>query len=84
MEEQLGNELARAFFGSDSLLRRKARHDRQLQAALHGDARRRDQDDALTAAMRCSSAGGSASESPRETPTSEGAMPGLAPSLRSG
>ena len=34
VEEQLGNELARAFFGSDSLLRRKARSDRQLQAAL--------------------------------------------------
>ena len=31
----------RAFFGSDSLLRRKARHDRQLQAARAGDPQHR-------------------------------------------
>jgi carboxyl-terminal processing protease len=49
---QLGDELARAFFGSDSLLRRKARTDRQLQAALQVLRGVRTQDDALTAAMK--------------------------------
>ncbi len=57
VEEQLGNELARAFFGSDSLLRRKARHDRQLQAALQVIHGARTQDDALTAAMRAQLSG---------------------------
>jgi carboxyl-terminal processing protease len=57
VQEQLGNELARAFFGSDSLLRRKAKNDRQLQAALqvmHGAGT---QDEALTAAMRAQLSG---------------------------
>jgi carboxyl-terminal processing protease len=49
---QLGDELARAFFGSDSLLRRKARTDRQLQAALQVLRGVRTQDEALTAAMK--------------------------------
>jgi carboxyl-terminal processing protease len=49
---QLGDELTRAFFGSDSLLRRKARTDRQLQAALQVLRGVRTQDDALTAAMK--------------------------------
>jgi carboxyl-terminal processing protease len=50
--EQLGNEVARSFFGSDSLLRRKAKTDRQLQAALqviHGAST---EDEALAAAMQ--------------------------------
>jgi carboxyl-terminal processing protease len=57
VEEQLGNELARAFFGSDSLLRRKARNDRQLQAALQVIRGAQTQDDALTAAMRAQLSG---------------------------
>jgi carboxyl-terminal processing protease len=52
VQDQLENELARAFFGSDSLLRRKARSDRQLQAALTVIRGVDTQDDALTAAMR--------------------------------
>jgi carboxyl-terminal processing protease len=52
VEEQLGNELARAFFGSDSVLRRKARTDRQLQAALTVLRGADTQDATLTAAMR--------------------------------
>jgi carboxyl-terminal processing protease len=52
VEEQLGNELARAFFGSDSVLRRKARTDRQLQAALAVMRGADTQDGTLTAAMR--------------------------------
>jgi hypothetical protein len=50
--DQLGNELTRAFFGSDSLLRRKARTDRQLQAAVQMIRGAHTQDDALTAAMK--------------------------------
>jgi hypothetical protein len=57
IEEQLGNELARAFFGSDSLIRRKARNDRQLQAALQVIRGAQTQDDALTAAMRAQLSG---------------------------
>lgn len=57
IEEQLGNELARAFFGSDSLIRRKARSDRQLQAALQVIRSAPTQDDALTAAMRAQLSG---------------------------
>jgi hypothetical protein len=57
IEEQLGNELTRAFFGSDSLLRRKARNDRQLQAALQVLRTAKDQDDALTAAMHAQLSG---------------------------
>jgi carboxyl-terminal processing protease len=57
VDEQLGNELARAFFGSDSLLRRKARNDRQLQAALQVIRGAQTQDDALTAAMRAQLSG---------------------------
>jgi carboxyl-terminal processing protease len=52
VEEQLDNELARAFFGSDSVLRRQARTDRQLQAALQVIQRAPTQEDALTAAMK--------------------------------
>lgn len=57
IEEQLGNELTRAFFGSDSLIRRKARNDRQLQAALQVMRGSHDQDEALTAAMRAQLSG---------------------------
>jgi carboxyl-terminal processing protease len=57
IEEQLGYELTRAFFGSDSLLRRKARNDRQLQAALQVMRGSKDQDDALNAAMRAQLSG---------------------------
>ena len=47
----------RAFFGSDSLIRRKARSDRQLQAALQVIRATPTQDDALTAAMRAQLSG---------------------------
>ncbi len=57
VEEQLGNELARAFFGSDSVSRRKSRGDRQLQAALMVVRDSRTQEDALTAAMRAQLSG---------------------------
>jgi carboxyl-terminal processing protease len=57
IEEQLANELARAFFGSDSLLRRKSRNDRQLQAALEVIRQSNTQDDALKAAMRAQLSG---------------------------
>ena len=57
VEEQLGNELTRAFFGSDSLLRRKVRHDRQLQAALQVMRASKNQDDVLNAAMRAQLSG---------------------------
>ena len=52
MEEQLGNELARAFFGSDSVLRRKAGAMSPAPGRARGDARRRYPDGTLTAAMR--------------------------------
>ena len=52
IQEQLGTELTRAFFGSESVLRRKARSDRQLQAALQVIRGAPTQDDALTGAMR--------------------------------
>ncbi len=57
IEEQLANELARTFFGSDSLLRRKARSDRQLQAALQVVRGSKTQDEALDAAMRAQLSG---------------------------
>lgn len=57
IEEQLGNELTRAFFGSESVLRRKAKTDRQLQAALQVIRGVPTQDAALTAAMRAQLSG---------------------------
>lgn len=57
VEEQLGNELARAFFGSDSLLRRRTKTDRQLQATLQVMRGASTQDDALMAAMRAQLSG---------------------------
>jgi carboxyl-terminal processing protease len=57
IDDQLATELARVFFGSDSLLRRKARTDRQLQAALQVVRTTRSQDDALTAAMHAQLSG---------------------------
>jgi carboxyl-terminal processing protease len=57
VEEQLENELARAFFGSDSLVRRKLRNDRQLKAALQVLRGGATQDDVLNAAMRAQLSG---------------------------
>jgi hypothetical protein len=57
IEEQLGTELTRAFFGSESVLRRKARSDRQLQAALQVMRGVPTQDEVLTAAMRAQLSG---------------------------
>jgi hypothetical protein len=34
VSEQLGNEIARELFGTESVVRRQAKADRQLQAAL--------------------------------------------------
>ena len=57
IEEQLGIELTRAFFGSESVLRRKAHADRQLQAALQVMRAAPTQDDVLTAAMKAQLSG---------------------------
>ena len=50
VDEQLGYEIARAFFGSDSCSAGRRRSDRQLQAALRIMRGARTQDDALTIA----------------------------------
>jgi carboxyl-terminal processing protease len=57
VEEQLANELTQAFFDSETVLRRKAQGDRQLQAALLVMRGAKSQDDALTAAMRAQLSG---------------------------
>ena len=48
VDEQLGYEIARELFGSDSMLRRQARTDRQIQAALRILRGSRTQQEALT------------------------------------
>lgn len=55
--DQLGTELTRAFFGTESALRRKTETDRQLQAALQVIQRAKSQEDVLTAAMRAQLSG---------------------------
>ena len=58
VNEQLGNEIARELFGSESVVRRQAKADRQLQAALKLLRSTRTQEDALTAAVAAQMAGG--------------------------
>ncbi|MFL5493566.1 MAG: S41 family peptidase [Gemmatimonadales bacterium] len=48
VDEQLGYEIARELFGSDSMLRRQAKTDRQIQAALRILRGSRTQQEALT------------------------------------
>ncbi len=50
--EQLGCEIAREMFGSESVLRRQAKSDRQLQSALRVLRGHRDQSDVIAAASR--------------------------------
>jgi predicted transcriptional regulator len=51
ISEQLGNEIARELFGTESVVRRQAKADRQLQAALRLLRTTRSQEEALTAAV---------------------------------
>ena len=57
VDEQLGYEIARELFGSDSMLRRQAKTDRQIQAALRILRASRTQQDALTFATAAQVAG---------------------------
>lgn len=57
VDEQLGFEIARELFGSDSMLRRQAKTDRQIQAALRILRSSRTQQDALTLATAAQLAG---------------------------
>ena len=50
VDEQLGYEIARELFGMESVVRRQAKADRQLQAALRIVRASRTQQEALTAA----------------------------------
>ncbi len=52
IQEQLTAELTRAYFDSETVVRRRAQRDRQLQAALLVLRGAGSQDEALTAAMR--------------------------------
>ncbi|HEU5039804.1 MAG TPA: S41 family peptidase [Gemmatimonadales bacterium] len=51
VNEQLGNEIARELFGTESVVRRQAKADRQLQAALRLLRAGGSQQDILTAAV---------------------------------
>jgi carboxyl-terminal processing protease len=57
VDEQLGYEIARELFGSDSMLRRQTMTDRQLQAAVRILRGSRTQQEALTFAMTAQLAG---------------------------
>jgi carboxyl-terminal processing protease len=57
VDEQLGYEIARELFGSDSMLRRQTKTDRQIQAALRILRASRTQQDALTLAATAQLAG---------------------------
>jgi carboxyl-terminal processing protease len=57
VDEQLGYEIARELFGSDSMLRRQAKTDRQIQAALRILRGSRTQQEALTFATTAQLAG---------------------------
>jgi hypothetical protein len=57
VDEQLGNEIARELFGTESVVRRQAKADRQLQAALRLLRTTRSQEDALTAAVAAQASG---------------------------
>ncbi|HUF36530.1 MAG TPA: S41 family peptidase [Gemmatimonadales bacterium] len=51
VNEQLGNEIARELFGAESVIRRQAKADRQLQAALRLLRSTETQQETLTAAV---------------------------------
>lgn len=57
VDEQLGNEIARELFGTESVVRRQARVDRQLQAALRLLRTTASQQEALTAAVAAQASG---------------------------
>jgi carboxyl-terminal processing protease len=57
VNEQLGNEIARELFGTESVVRRQAKADRQLQAALRLLRGSRNQQEALTAAVAAQASG---------------------------
>jgi len=57
VDEQLGYEIARELFGTESVVRRQAKADRQLQAALRIVRGSRTQQEALTAAVAAQTSG---------------------------
>ena len=57
VSEQLGNEIARELFGTESVVRRQAKADRQLQAALRLLRGGGNQQDILTAAVAAQASG---------------------------
>jgi hypothetical protein len=57
VNEQLGNEVARELFGTESVVRRQAKADRQLQAALRLMRTTDTQDEALAAAVAAQTSG---------------------------
>ena len=57
VNEQLGNEIARELFGTESVVRRQAKADRQLQAALRLLRSTETQQQALTAAVAAQASG---------------------------
>jgi carboxyl-terminal processing protease len=57
VDEQLGYEIARELFGTESVVRRQAKADRQLQAALRIVRASRTQQEALTAAVAAQTSG---------------------------
>jgi carboxyl-terminal processing protease len=57
VSEQLGNEIARELFGTESVVRRQAKADRQLQAALRLVRRTGTQQEMLTAAVAAQASG---------------------------
>ena len=57
VDEQLGYEIARELFGTESVVRRQAKADRQLQAALRLLRRTDSQQETLTAAIAAQASG---------------------------
>jgi carboxyl-terminal processing protease len=57
VDEQLGYEISRELFGTESVVRRQAKADRQLQAALRVLRKAHTQQDVLTAAVAAQVAG---------------------------
>jgi len=57
VSELLGNEIARELFGTESVVRRQAKADRQLQAALRLLRGSRTQQEALTSAIAAQASG---------------------------
>jgi hypothetical protein len=55
--EQLGYEVTRGLFGTESMVRRQAKEDRQLQTALRIVRTVESQQDAITAAVAAQASG---------------------------